>query len=53
MNLWFCCVDFPVLDGRGIRPDLLARLALEQAEVEPALADMVTDGGQALGICNR
>jgi len=41
------------MDRHLIHPKLLSDLGLEEAEVEPALAEVVTDGGQALGIRNR
>ncbi len=49
----FCTLRFPVMDRHLIHPKLLSDLGLEEAEVEPALAEVVTDGGQALGIRNR
>ena len=37
----FCSFRFPVVDGRFIHPDLLSHLGLEQAEIEPVLAEVV------------
>ena len=41
MNPWFGSSFFPVGDGALIHTDLLSHLELEQAEVEPALAEVV------------
>jgi hypothetical protein len=46
-------MGFPVMDSRFIHAELLCDLRLEQTEVESALTEMVTDGGQPLGICRR
>jgi len=34
---------FPVLDGGFVHADPLARLALEQVQLESSFSDMVTD----------
>ena len=38
---WFCGLHFPVVDGGFIHAELLSDLGLEEAEVEPALAEVV------------
>ena len=42
MNPWFDSSLFPVGDSALIHPDLLSDLGLEEAEIEPALAEVVT-----------
>ena len=37
----FCGFYFPVVDRRFVHTDLLSHLGLEQAKVEPALAEVV------------
>ena len=36
-----------------VHTELLRDLLLEESQVQSALAEVVTDGGEALGICRR
>lgn len=38
----FCGLHFPVVNSGFIHPELLSHLRLEEAEVEPTLAEVVT-----------
>ena len=38
---WFCGSHFPIMNRGLIHPELLSHLGLEQAEVEPAFAEVV------------
>ena len=45
-----CGLRFPVVDGGFIHPELLSHLGLEEAEVEPALAEVVAYRNELSGI---
>ena len=47
---WFCGSHFPIMNRGLIHPELLSDLGLEQTEVEPALAEVVTDRNELSGI---
>jgi hypothetical protein len=46
-------VYFPIMNRGFVHANLLSHLGLEQAEVQPALADMATDSGECLWMRSR
>ena len=46
-------IGLPVVDSGLVHPQLLSHLSLKQAEIEPSLPEMVTEGAQLAGISGR
>jgi hypothetical protein len=52
-QFWLSAMPFPVVDRRLIGSDQFSGLGLEQAQIEPTLADVVTERNYLLRICLR